>query len=101
MTDTLFEKSVLKKIKSSEVSPNTLKKLKKAVIDIDSKSIETLCKSGKAVKLQIEGQDHLYAYRVSNTSRIVFSAMHGKKLVHDIVDTDTMKRSTKRVYNAR
>lgn len=92
MSSTLFKKNVTTKIKTSEVSPYKARRLKQAIIDIDSIPIETLCKSGRVLKLNISGQDNLYAYRVGSSTRIVFTTVDGKKIVQDIIDTDTIKR---------
>ena len=91
MASTLFKKSVTKKIKSAEVSPHKARQLKRAIIEIDTVPVDELCRTGRAVKLRVAGQDNLYAYRLSSSSRILFSLIDEKKIVQAIVDTDTMK----------
>lgn len=94
MSTTLFKKNVATKIKKSKVSPYKARKLQQAIIDIDEKPVEVLCKTGRAFKLNVGAQKDLYAYRVGMSGRIIFSSADGKKIVHDIVDTDSMGRST-------
>lgn len=91
MSSTLFKKSLTKKIKKSKVSPYKARRLKRAIIEIDTIPVDDLCKTGRATKLKVAGQDNLYAYRLSSSGRILFSLIDGKKIVYDIVDTDSMK----------
>ena len=91
MSSTFFNKSLTKKIKQSKVSPYKARHLKRAIVEIDTIPVDDLCKTGRAKKLKVAGQDNLYAYRLSSSDRILFSLIDGKKIVHDIVDTDSMK----------
>ena len=93
MSTTLFKKNVAHKIKKTKVSPHQARRLQQAIIDIDEKPVEVLCKTGRAFKINVGEQKDLYAYRVGMSGRIIFSASDGKKIVHDIVDTDTIGRS--------
>ena len=92
MSSTLLNKNVTKKIKQSTVSPHQARTLKRAIIEIDTTPVEELCKTGRAAKLRVAGHNNLYAYRLSSSNRILFSQMGGKKIIHDIVNTNSMKQ---------
>lgn len=91
MPKMVFNKGILSGIKKSRFSPLQARRLKKAIVDINSSSIESLCKSGRVKKLQNHGQKNLYSYRVSSSERILFSATGEQTIVHDIVNTNNIK----------
>ena len=91
MSKVVFDKKIVAGIKQSKISPFQARRLKKAIVDINSSTIESLCKSGRVKKLHVQGQKDLYAYRVSGSDRIVFSATENQKVVHDIVNTNKIE----------
>lgn len=93
MSKTLFNKNVTQKIKKTKVSRYKARKLQQAIIQIDQTPVEVLCKTGRAFKINAGSQKDLYAYRVGVTDRIIFTASDGKKIVHDIIDTDTIGKA--------
>ena len=91
MATTLFKKSVTTKLQRAKVSPHKARRMKLAIKEIESLPIDTLCKSGKVTRINIKGQNNLYAYRVNSSDRIVFSTDNDHRIVQDIVDTNAMK----------
>lgn len=96
MSKTLFNKNVAQKIKKTKVSRYKARKLQQAIIQLDQTPVDVLCKTGRAFKINTGSQTDLYAYRVGVADRIIFTASDGQKIVHDIIDTDTIGKASMR-----
>jgi hypothetical protein len=92
MEKTMVKKSIANKITTERVSSVRARQLKHAIRRLDRWPIDRLCRAGIVVKLKVTGQDNLYAYRLSGSSRMIFSLTEGKKMVLDIVDTDKLNQ---------
>lgn len=91
MAATVFNKAVIPKIKSSKMSPSKARKFRRAIATIDATSIENMCKTGKAKKIQVAGQPgNVYMFRAGNKERIIFSVENEKKFIQDLVDVDNL-----------
>lgn len=93
--NTFFEKSVVSEIKNSNMNSIKAKRINRAIVNLDSSSLESLCRAGRVRKMNIKDKNNLYLYRINNRERIVFSVIDGKKVIHDIIDVDSIKSQNK------
>ena len=84
--NTLLDKSVATGIRKANYSSLQAKKIRRAILDINSISGDALCRRGKAIKLSSEGGHKVFAYRLGNGSHIIFHELRGKKYIQSIVE---------------
>ena len=93
---TMVPKTLVKEIKKTKTSPFTMRRIRLAINDINTSSIEALCKSGRVMKMNLPTQDSVYIYRAGVRERIVFSVKGKNKIVHDVITAhELMKMKSK------
>ncbi|MBR4078499.1 MAG: hypothetical protein IKK17_07815 [Oscillospiraceae bacterium] len=95
MANTIIKKNISKSLSEDGISVYQARRIKRAILQIDRIPIDILCKIGKVVKINAKGYNNLYAYRLSNTSRIVFSVENGTNIVQEIIDTHSTQNRFK------
>lgn len=58
--------------------------------DINTTPIDTLCKSGKVRKLNLQSEDNVYIYRSGVRERVIFSIKDKAKIVRDVITADEL-----------
>lgn len=93
---TMIPKTLVKEIKKTKTSPFTTRRIRLAINDINSSTIDALHKSGKVMKMNLPTVDNVYIYRAGVRERIVFSMKGKDKIIHDVITaSELMKMKNK------
>ena len=84
----MIEKSIVKQLKTSNISPVRAKQIIKALHTIDTSKISSMQVTGKVKKLSTDSHIPMYMYRVNLKDRIIFSEMDDKRIIHKIINVD-------------
>lgn len=87
---TMVPKTLVKEIKKTKISPLTTRRIRLAIEDINTTPIDTLCKSGKVRKLNLQSEDNVYIYRAGVRERVIFSIKDKAKIVRDVITADEL-----------
>lgn len=82
---TMIPKALVKEIKKTKTSPFTMRRIRLAINDINTSSVEDLCKSGRVMKMNLPTQDGAYIYRAGVRERVIFTVKGENKIVHDVI----------------
>lgn len=89
---TMVNKTMIKEIKKSKLSPFAVRRISKAIEHISEMKVSEIRNSGKIQKINIPGHDDVYMYRSSGRERIIFSISDEGKLVHEILTADDIRK---------
>ena len=84
----LWAKKGLASRARTSLSSSQATALKRAMIDIEHNSIESLERTGKVKRLNTKNHENIYVYRARN-ARVLFSRNEQGNVVHDIIDTQS------------
>ena len=85
---TMIDKSIVKLLKTSDISPARAKQIIKALNTIETSRMNIMRVTGKAKKMSIDSKIPLYMYRVNLKDRIIFSETDDKRIIHKLIDLD-------------
>lgn len=89
---TMIPKSLVKEMKKTKNSPLTTRRIRLAIEDINTSTIDALCKSGRVRKIHVPTEDNVYIYRAGVRERIVFSVKDEVKIVQDVIMADELMK---------
>lgn len=95
-TKTFVQKSLLSDVKKTHTSRQKANRISRAIVMIDTVPVETLCRTGKAKKVLLQGKDNLYMYRAGNRERILFSIEGSRNVIHDVIDATEIQALKRR-----
>ena len=98
MAKIIFGKGAAKTVKSTVSSSLQARRLARALVDLQSNSLEDLQRAGKVKKLRVVGNNNVYVFRIGPSERIIFSPIHGENIIHDVIDM-RKNRSIVKPYN--
>lgn len=84
----LIDKSIIKQIKTSNISRIKAKQIIKALDTINTSEINSMIASGKIKKVSINAHTPMYMYRVNLKDRIIFSEIDNKRIIQKIISVD-------------
>ena len=84
-TKTIVSKSILSEAKASKISSIRNRQIRRAIYDIQTVPVETLCKRGKAKR--INATENQYLYRAGRNLRIIFGVDDKCNTIYRVVDT--------------
>lgn len=84
----LIDKSIVKQIKTSNISPIRARQISNALRTIDTSNIQTMTVTGKIKKLSVNSEFPVYMYRVNLKDRIIFSEIDNKRVIHKLINID-------------
>ena len=84
----MIDKSVVKLLKTSDISPIRAKQIIKALHAIDTSSMNIMRVTGKVKKIAVNSHIPMYMYRVNLKDRIIFSETDDKRIIHKLIDLD-------------
>lgn len=91
MSMVLAQKGSAANIKTYARTPLHARRLSNAIRQITRMDADTLPKSRRVHRIDINGRDNLFEYRISPYERIIFSIVDKKVIIHDIVDLKNRK----------
>lgn len=86
---TFFRKGTAKSVKANGLTMVQKQRLARAVTDLQNKSLSTLSRMGKVRKINVQGNDNVYVYRMGVNERVIFSPVEGKNIIHDVINVKT------------
>ncbi len=93
--DTVVRKTLIQDVRDSNLSSMQLRTLQKALKNIEAQPLQELLRTGKAKKMKAALSDddkHYYLYRVNLRDRLVFSETKGRRIVHELIDGEEVKK---------
>ena len=84
----MIDKSIVKLIKTSDISPVRAKQIIKALHTIETSSMNIMRVTGKVKKVSVDSHIPMYMYRVNLKDRIIFSETDDKRIIHKLIDLD-------------
>ena len=84
----MIDKSIVKLLKTSDISPIRAKQIIKALHTIDTSSMNIMRVTGKVKKISVDSHVPMYMYRVNLKDRIIFSELDDRRIIHKLIDLD-------------
>ncbi len=99
-SQTLLKRGSAVQVKASITSSRQAKRLQTALKCLQNYDLRTLEKCGRVKKLNVTCPENIYTFRVGPKERIVFSQIHGKNIIHDIVKVQGSGNTKSLLVNA-
>lgn len=85
-TKTVVKASLVSDAQKEKISPEKARQIRRAIYNIKSVPVETLCRRGKAKQLKSTGHETLYMYRVGPNTRLIFGVQEGRNTVYEVIN---------------
>ena len=84
----MIDKSIVKLLKTSDISPDRAKQIIKALHTLNTSSVNIMRVTGKVKKISVDSPVPMYMYRVNLKDRIIFSDTDDRRIIHKLIDLD-------------